>query len=161
MPTLVDGSLLVAGDLFVYGNIAPPPAAGGILPLVTQMNVLSNVNVYGTITAQSDVVAFYNLCDERFKSNIESLDGQTSLDLVRSLRPVEFTWNDTLPLSKPGKAGARDIGLIAQEVEKLEPLAVGETSEFKYIEWSRLVPHMIRAIQELDKKYSEKIDGAA
>lgn len=153
MPTLVDGSLLVAGDLFVYGNIAPPPSAGGILPLVTVMNVISNVNVFGSLVAQNDVVAFTNLCDGRFKSNVLPLEN--SIDVLRALNPVSFTWGENLPLAKPGKAGSRDIGLIAQEVEKVEPLAVNDVQDFKTIDWSRLVPHLIQTIQSLDKRISE------
>lgn len=153
MPTLVDGSLLVAGDLFVYGNIAPPPTAGGILPLITVMNVISNVNVFGSLVAQNDVVGFQNLCDGRYKSNVLPLEN--SIDIIRALRPVSFTWNDKLPLAKPGKAGTRDIGLIAQEVEEVEPLAVGNTQEFKTVEWSRLVPHLIQTVQLLDRRIRE------
>jgi hypothetical protein len=153
MPTLVDGSLLVSGDLFVYGNIAPPPTAGGILPLITVMNVISNVNVFGTLVAQNDIVAFSSLCDGRYKSNIMPLED--SLEVIRALQPVSFTWGLDLPLAKPGKPGTRDIGLIAQDVEKVEPLAVNEVQDFKTIDWSRLVPHLIQTIQSLDKRIIE------
>jgi len=153
MPTLVDGSLLVAGDLFVYGNIAPPPTAGGILPLITVMNIISNVNVFGTLVAQNDVVGFSSLCDGRFKSNVLPLEN--SLDVIRALNPVSFTWADKLPIAKPGKAGTRDIGLIAQEVEEVEPLAVSNTLEFKTVDWARLVPHLIQTIQVLDQRICE------
>lgn len=153
MPTLVDGSLLVAGDLLVYGNIAPPPSAGGILPLVTVMNVVSNVNVFGSLVAQNDIVAFSSLCDARYKSNVLPLEH--SLEVIRALKPVSFTWEQSLPLAKPGKAGTRDIGLLAQDVEKVEPLAVNQVMDFKTIDWARLVPHLIQTIQVLDKRISE------
>jgi hypothetical protein len=80
---------------------------------------------------------------------------ENSLDVIRALKPVSFTWADKLPIAKPGKAGTRDIGLIAQEVEVIEPLAVSNTLDFKTVDWVRLVPHLIQTIQVLDQRICE------
>jgi hypothetical protein len=47
----------------------------------------------------------------RYKTDVERFSG--GLDIVNRLRPIAFAW-------KQGRA--RDIGLAAEEVDKVEPL---------------------------------------
>jgi hypothetical protein len=56
-----------------------------------------------------------------------------------------------------------DFGLIAQEVEKVIPeivtnttlLQTGDDEEYKTISYERLVPFLIQSIQELNNKIKE------
>jgi hypothetical protein len=59
--------------------------------------------------------------DGRLKKNIKNLDG--ALDKISKLRPVSYGWKNEHLHSVPNG----DIGFIAQEVEKIFPLWVGET----------------------------------
>jgi len=67
-----------------------------------------------------------------------------ALEIIRKLRVVDFDWKET---------GQHDIGLIAEEVEKVIPEAVYRKNG--QIEGIRLMPIMavmIEAIKELEIK---------
>jgi hypothetical protein len=50
--------------------------------------------------------------DRQLKRNIRTLDTETALDQIASLRPVAFQWK---------KTGKPDMGLIAQEIAPVYP----------------------------------------
>ena len=89
--------------------------------------------------------------DKAFKENVKNLSG--SLDKVKALRPVEFDWNE-LAKSEVKKEG-HDIGLIAQEVENIIPEVVGTRNEFKTLDYKKLTPVLIAAVQELTAEVRE------
>ena len=89
--------------------------------------------------------------DEAFKENVENLSG--SLGKVKALRPVEFDWNE-LAKSEVKKEG-HDIGLIAQEVEEVLPEVVGNHKDFKTLDYKKLTPVLIAAVQELSAEVKE------
>lgn len=149
MPLLQDGNVLVAGDLYVYGSIAPPPPAYGG-PGQFSVNVGSNVYVTGNLTASDDIIGFNVICDGRLKTDVVSISSENSLEVIRNIRPVNFTWNE---LSV--KPGLKDLGFIAQEVEKIDPRVVRQGDPMS-IRWERILTHLVAAVQELDKKISEK-----
>jgi len=88
-----------------------------------------------------DVVA-YSASDLRLKDNVKRIDN--CLSKVLSLQAIEFDWNTELS----GKEG-RDIGLIAQEVEKIAPEVV-ETRDngYKAIKYEKITALLVGAIQE-------------
>ena len=47
------------------------------------------------------------------------------------------------------------IGVIAQELEKICPEAVGESDGFKYVNYAEIVPVLIKAVQELSAKINK------
>jgi hypothetical protein len=149
MPLLQDGNVLVAGDLYVYGNIAPPPTVYGG-PGQLSVNVASTLYVTGNVTATDDIIGFNVICDGRLKTDVVTISSENSLEIIRNLRPVDFTWNE---LSV--KPGLKDLGFIAQEVDKIEPRAVRQGDPMS-IRWERILTHLVAAVQELDKKISEK-----
>ena len=89
-------------------------------------------NVFATGTYQSS--------DARLKRDIA--DGRYGLGALLKLRPVTFKWkNDT--------AGKTQLGLIAQEVEKVIPeVVVADHSGMLSVNYTALVPVMVKAIQE-------------
>ena len=89
--------------------------------------------------------------DKAFKKNVKNLSG--SLDKVKALRPVEFDWND-LAKSEVKKEG-HDIGLIAQEAEKIIPEVVGNHKDFKTLDYKKLTPVLIAAVQELSAEVKD------
>jgi hypothetical protein len=101
---------------------------------------------YNELTEQ--LIATYPGCghsctsDERLKENIKSLPSM--LAHIRSLRPVTFEWKKKIGEKKP------ELGLIAQEVEKLFPEAVSTDSNgYKQIAYHQLTAALIAAVQEL------------
>lgn len=79
-------------------------------------------------------------------SNILTMTGESfdyGLDSTMALRPTVFKWGE------PDAARARDIGLISQEVRDVIPEAVSETLALDY---TRVIPVLVKAIQELNAK---------
>lgn len=93
------------------------------------------------------------LSDARLKKDVALLEG--ALAKVMRLRGVAFSWKDTTHGEGP------QVGLIAQEVEKIFPEAVTTGGDgFKRVDYGRLVSPLIEAIksQQIEiKKQGESI----
>lgn len=84
--------------------------------------------------------------DIRFKKNIQPLEN--SLDKLMEINGVSYYWKvDEFP-DRNFNSG-KDIGVIAQEIEKIFPEVV-ETDDqgYKSVQYSHLVPVLIEAIKE-------------
>ena len=108
----------------------------------------------GEIRATNDITAFYS-SDVALKENIVEIP--SALDMVDKIRGVFFDWKDDYIESKGGEDGyfvrKHDVGLIAQEVEKVLPEIVGTRQDgIKAIKYDRLVPLLLQAIKELQAK---------
>lgn len=107
------------------------------------------LHVQGAVYATGDITAFYT-SDRNLKMDIVRIDN--ALEKVRWLNGVEFTWdkNKIAELVNVGPKPDRDIGLIAQDVEKVLPQAVTDRGDgYKAVDYSRLVPVLVEAIKEL------------
>ena len=94
--------------------------------------------------------------DARMKKNITPID--SALEKVSKLRGVEFDWNSDLYPDKSFDKG-RQIGLIAQEVEKVLPETVLTTSTGeKSVEYTDMVAVLIEAVKEL-KAENQKLEA--
>ena len=106
----------------------------------------------GDFHADGDIIGFSStVSDSRLKDNIITLGG--ALDKIKSLRGVSYTWNS-------GKRkNTNDIGLIAQEVEKILPEVITEKkmplmegadpdTNYKTVNYEKIVPVLIEAIKE-------------
>ena len=98
--------------------------------------------VTGEIRATADVVAFYS-SDERLKDNVKVIENAS--DKVAQLRGVEFDWND-----KQTTYEGHDIGVIAQDVEKVLPELVQTRDDgYKAVKYEKIVGLLIEAIKDL------------
>ncbi len=89
--------------------------------------------------------------DQRLKKDIVVLDSKEALEHVLQLRAVYYRWIDTL--IEQGYPASRQIGLIAQEVQKVVPEVVHKDNQGWYsVEYTRLVPVLIEAIKELKRE---------
>ena len=95
------------------------------------------------------------------KDNIITID--SALDKVEALRGVSYTWNEG---SRKGKS---EIGVIAQEVEKVFPdivhdkkLPFVDDKEYKTVDYEKLTAVLIEAVKELSaevKELKQQING--
>lgn len=110
-------------------------------------NFISSGNIYavGEITA-------YSSSDERLKQNIQPLN--KSLELINKLNPVQYNWNDKAKELNPNKTDKTDVGVIAQELEKVLPNLVHNiyNDEFLAVDYVKLIPYLIGAVQELTQE---------
>jgi len=128
-------------------------------------NVNNNVGINTTVPDAAfklDVngavrVASINITsDARMKKNITPID--SALEKVSKLRGVEFDWNADAYPDKTFDKG-RQIGLIAQEVEKVLPETVLTTSTGeKSVEYTDMVAVLIEAVKEL-KAENQKLEA--
>jgi hypothetical protein len=89
--------------------------------------------------------------DETIKDIIEPITN--GLDKLKDIRTVIYKF-------KNDKEGSRKVGLIAQDVEKILPEAITKTYQNEYdkevlgLNYTDLVPVLVKAIQELNDKVS-------
>jgi hypothetical protein len=108
-------------------------------------------------TLRCQVTSITSLSDERDKADIAPLE--YGLDFINELEPVSFTW-DTRDGSKVGDL---DFGFIAQHLaeieDKYEPdrlkLTLRENEDKLEATPGRLIPILVKAIQELSAKVAE------
>jgi len=96
------------------------------------------------------VTSITSLSDARDKSNIE--DSTYGLEVINSLRPVTFDWD-----TRDGvKKGVKDLGFIAQELQSVDNehlgLVYNENPEKLEASYGRLIPVLVKAIQDLSKE---------
>ena len=117
------------------------------------------LDVAGTIRATGNVIAF---SDIRRKENISVVDN--AIDIINDLRGVRFNWTKEHQKEKGStsyygnkkinedKLARRQIGLIAQEVEKVLPELVDEDGEgFLSVSYGNLVAVLVEANKEQQK----------
>lgn len=108
-----------------------------------------NVVVYGGFRA----IATASASDRRWKRNIHPL--QSSLKKVSALQGVSFEWNmDEFP--DRGLKKGRQLGLVAQDVEKMIPELVSQDKDgYKAVSYTKLTAVLVEAVKEL-KAQNEK-----
>jgi hypothetical protein len=110
----------------------------------------SLLEINGAVTVNSLV----SVSDERYKRNIQPL--QLSLDKVTHLTGVSYEWKKEDYKGKGFREG-RQIGLIAQDVEKVFPeLVQTDDKGYKSVAYDKLVSVLIEAVKEQQREIQEK-----
>jgi len=93
--------------------------------------------------------------DERLKTNIRPLSG--SLDRLLALRGVSFEWKEP---EKQGNARGTQIGMVAQEVEKVFPEWVGDGPDgYKVVGFRGFEALAVESLREL-RAQNERLEAA-
>ena len=109
----------------------------------------------GNLVIVGDITAFGNISDKRLKHTITPIDNTNALDIINTLEPVTFIWKDNI--ANTSRRGSKDVGFIAQEVEKSIPYAVSEFTDlntgeiFKNMKHERIIPYLVAAVQHLHR----------
>lgn len=125
-------------------------------PIYCEQDLVVDGDCYigGHVEAAGDIIAFHS-SDERLKKNIEPIEG--CLRKVLSLDAIEFEWDTDLQKIYKGK----DIGLIAQQVERIAPEIVTRRDDgFLAMKYEKIIPLLVGATQEQNnqiKKLEEQI----
>jgi len=83
--------------------------------------------------------------DEQLKENISTI--QNPIDKVNALRGVDFNWKEN---------GKKQIGVIAQEVEKILPELVEMRPDgYKGVHYDNIIGLLIESIKEQQKQINE------
>ena len=123
----LDGNLAGASD-FIY--------SGSKVGINNTVNDLTyNLEASGSMRASGAVLSN---SDERLKDNIYPIDN--ALSRVGQIEGVYFNWKE---------GGDRQVGVIAQEVEKVLPEVVSQDkNSYLSVDYSKIVPLLIGAINE-------------
>ena len=120
-----------AGTYYVVGTTS----TSGSLTTASISN--TNAVSYNANTGALTAVSMVSSSDERLKSNIQTLTN--AVQTVENLRGVSYLRND-----RP------EIGVVAQEVEKILPMLVHEDLEgYKSVAYGNMVGLLIEAVKEL------------
>lgn len=145
----------VNGDWATYFTMSPDAGRGWIFTNSASSsggNVASISNT-GNLTCSGEVTA-YSSSDIRLKTNIKPI--ASAIDVINKLNPVSYNWNSIAKELNPLKGDSTEYGLIAQELEKVMPELVHEIyNEYKSIDYVKLVPILIKGMQELKAEINE------
>jgi hypothetical protein len=97
-------------------------------------------NLRGNITTDGSSVYYNNLSDYRLKQDLKEFNG---LNLISKIPVYDFQWKEN---------NKRSYGVMAHELQSVIPYVVtGEKDgkEMQVVDYSKLVPVLIKAIQEL------------
>ena len=115
------------------------------------IDTAGDITASGDIVAGGDVVAYYT-SDIKLKDNVEVIQG--SLNKIEGIRGVEFDWNDKAPVW--AKERGHDVGVIAQEVQKVLPEVVQERKNgYLGVDYKRIVPLLIESVKELKQEVED------
>jgi hypothetical protein len=129
----------LSGDLFEVSDISG-------IPILT-VNASGTVTIDDTLHVTGDVIAYYS-SDERLKDNVKPIEN--AIDKIRMISGYEFDWNSS------SKNEGHDIGVIAQEVEKILPEVVTTRSNgYKAVRYEKLTALLIQSNKELIEKVEE------
>jgi len=129
------GNLDITGAVDVTGDVD----VTGAIDIVGPLTGSSTANFTGTVTSGGD---FNSTSDVRVKENIKPLEN--SLEKVNQLRGVEYDRTDVR---------CHQIGVIAQEIEKVYPEFVSEDSEgMKSVSYGQMTAVLIEAVKELSQE---------
>ena len=161
------GNNLFSGDNnTLLGNDADPSTTN-----ISNEFVLGNSSVAVLRCQQSSISA---LSDQRDKKDVEDLP--YGLDFVDSLKPKRFVWDNRpetkLKINDKGEKievevvsankGKKDVGFIAQELQTVDDeflnLVYDSNPEKLEASYGKLIPVLVKAIQELKAELDKKQD---
>jgi hypothetical protein len=125
--------LVVSGS----SQVATSLAVGLITPSAT----------VGRIDASNDIVAF-STSDYRLKTDVTQI--QNAIEKIKSINGINFTWIENTKIH--GNSG-KDVGVIAQEIEKILPEVVTTRNNgYKAVKYEKIIPLLIEAIKEQQRE---------
>jgi len=146
----VSGSSMLSGSLSITGSTN---VIGAVSASTTGRFSSLGINtapsgVAGAILATNDVVAFAS-SDERLKENLEPIG--SAVEKVEQMTGYTYNW---IPMEDIHVYGdMKDIGVIAQEVEKVLPELVSDRENgYKAVKYEKLTAVLIQAVKELSNR---------
>ncbi len=129
-------AIVTASNRIQLGRSGSDTVSVGLLDAATATQLCIN----GTVLASCS-------SSQRYKENI--MPFRSGLSLVKRLRPVSFDW---------AGRGERDLGLIAEEVDRVEPLLVtrNEKGEIQGVKYDQLTVTLINVVNEQQEQIEKQ-----
>ena len=103
----------------------------------------------GSITYNGTLTLYNATSDYRLKEDLKDFSG---LEIVSKLKTYNFNWKD---------AGVRDYGMMAHELQEVLPNYVSgdkDAKQMQQVDYSKIVPILVKAIQEQQAQIEELIE---
>ena len=147
------GALRVVGGVGVGGSMY----LNGYLQVGFSAAAGYSTGTNGEIRATNEITAYYS-SDINLKENIRLITDP--ITLVNQIRGVFFDWKEDYISSRGGEDGffvrKSDVGVIAQEVEKILPEIVATRDNgYKAVRYEKIVPLLIEAVKALHAEIEE------
>jgi hypothetical protein len=130
-------------------------SSGSFPAIRTSSGILcGNITCTGNITAPGSITA-YSASDINLKKHLKVI--KDPLDKLLTLSGYTYLWKDSYLKKQGGHDGRlirrHDVGIVAQEVQKVLPEAVMEKDNGELgVAYTKLIPLIIEAIKELNHK---------
>jgi hypothetical protein len=126
---------------------------GGASQAIMTLNNSGNLDCYGDVSGFNTSIS-----DSNYKSNVQPYHDW--INVVQGLTPVSFVWNEETPLTN--KIGTNDIGLLAQEVADVFPLAHMSKEcngkDVQMVRYEKLITVLLAAIKSHEERIQELED---
>lgn len=140
---------------FTSNSITLGRQSGADFVFIPGRLLLDTLDTAGPLDVCRNANGYLSTCSSsaRYKNTVQ--DFTAGLDYIRRLRPVTFNWNS---------GGARDLGFMAEEVEKIDPLLStyndkGEVEGVKYKQLTTVLVNAIKEQQTLIERQQQQIDA--
>ena len=135
-------------------GVSVSAATGNSTISIGQAVATNSTVTFGEVRSTGDITAYYS-SDYALKENINPISN--ALDKVSQLGGYNFDWKDSHLESRGGVddmfVKKSDVGIIAQEVQKVLPEAVGERADGTLgVRYELLVPLLVESIKELKEE---------
>ena len=108
--------------------------------------------VTGQIASTDNITAYYS-SDISLKDNLRPIEN--ALFKVNQIAGYEFDWNEKSHQIQQEKG--HDVGLVAQEVEKVLPEVIQIREDgIKAIAYEKVVPLLVESVKELSQKVDKQ-----
>ena len=131
----------------------PPVEPGSTMTIVENLTVSEQATidtlVVENLITSSSAQQTLGGSSKRFKDNIQLLD--TEFDHILTLQPVSFVYKPFQTYAKP-TGGNRQIGLIAEDVQKVFPeLVIYQEDQPVNVDYEKLSVVVLKLVQELQQ----------
>lgn len=147
-------NITIVGDTINSSYIDTTYSAGTGVNLVgTTFSIGQSVGTgdtvtFGEVRSTGDIVAYHS-SDEKLKDNIQLITN--AVDKVQQIKGVSFDWN-----SNQSTYEGHDIGVIAQDVEKILPeIVTTRDNGYKAVRYEKIVALLIEAVKEQQLQIDE------
>ena len=109
----------------------------------------ANLTFDGTnLSCNGDVIS-YASSDKRLKNNISNIS--SPIEKIKQINGVNFEWS-----KEQSTYSGKDIGVIAQEIDKVLPEAVSEREDgYLAVKYEKIIPLLIEAIKDQQKEIED------
>lgn len=122
-------------------QIGQSPSSIYISASASSVTIQGTCYVLGILYGYGDIVSYYS-SDERLKDNKTHISN--SIEKIKQIGGYEFDWND-----KQTTYYGHDVGVIAQEIEKVLPeLVTTRDNGYKAVKYEKIVALLIEGIKE-------------